>query len=289
MKKEHLNNIPDELKALDQWVLYGREKIPLTRNTGGAASTTDPKTWMPFDLAAECIYDLSIYSGIGFVFTADDPYVGIDLDNVINNQPNLPTDVAKHIEQIESTLWPYAYREISPSGNGIHYFVKGDLSSIQWTNTKWIEVYDQGRFFTMTGDEGTGTIMNAQPQLKALFHTPLPRMPKRRMIKSNTTLAQLINQWNVPVYEERQVKMMGKECTGYTVQCPWQDGHSTKNRQRDAIIAEDNEGRRYFHCFHASCSGRHWRDFKALYDPQTKEVAHKVLSNPNHDWIGDLM
>ena len=288
METIKLQNIPEELKVLDQWVIYNQEKIPLTKrvsmNKGFAASSTDPSTWMRF---AEAVNFMSTFRncGLGFVFSEKDPYVGIDLDKSLTHNPP-PTDIAK----IDSTLWPYAYKEISPSGQGVHYFVKGDMTHINWTNKKTsqysIEVYDRGRYFTMTGKDGSGEIMWAQSQLESLFHTPMPRR-KRPTFKSNTTLRQLIQNWGIEIWEEREVKMQGSTCTGYTVKCPWQHGHSTKNRDRDAIIAEDTEGRRYFHCFHASCSDRHWRDFKALYDPRTKEIAQNI--HTNRDWIGNLM
>lgn len=282
--KIHLSNIPKELKQLKQWVIYNQEKVPLTR--GGPASSTDPNTWLSY---SDAVNLMSSYNdcGLGFVFSKDDPYVGIDLDKCLDTA-SLPPTVASFVQLISDTLWPYSYREISPSGRGIHYFVKGDLSTIRWTNQKHIEVYDQGRYFTMTGRDGAGDILPAQSQLRELFHTPQPK-PKRKPLKASIPLRSLIHRWNIDVWEEREVKMNGETCTGYTVQCPWQAGHSTKNAARDAIIAEDAEGRRYFHCFHASCAGRHWRDFRELYDPKTKEIAQSLRTKPNHDWIGEQM
>ena len=275
-----IRNIPEELRQLKQWVIHNKDKVPFTK--GGTASSTDPSTWLSFGDAVNLLSSYDEF-GLGFVFSEEDPYVGIDLDKCLITQPPRH-DVAR----IADTLWAYAYHEKSPSGNGLHYFVKGGLNNIEWTNTKHIEVYDRGRYFTMTGKEGSGEIRWAQAQLEDLFHQPKPK-PKRKLMKASMPLSTMINKWGIEVWEQREVKMNGATCTGYTLQCPWQSGHSTKNNNRDAIIAEDSEGRRYFHCFHASCAGYHWRDFRELYDPKTKNVAQTLRTKPDHDWIGDLM
>lgn len=267
MKNNDYTNIPTELKLLDQWVIHNEKKVPLTQN--GYASTNNPQTWLTFPDAMSLLTRNTHY-GLGFVFSPDDPYIGIDLDNCINN--NTWTHTAT---KIHSALKDTAYCEISPSGHGLHLIVKGDLTPIQWTNTKEIEIYSQGRYFTMTGI-GTGTIGEAQTQLKRLFHKPAPTQthnPQHTrphpILKSKTPLRDLIQQWGVNIWEEREVEMASQRCDAFIIKCPWQSGHSTPNRQRDTLIAEDSEGRRYFHCFHASCSHRSWRDFRTLYDVNT--------------------
>ena len=53
-------------------------KIPY--QPGGAlASSTDSATWSTFD-DVRAAYEAGGFDGVGFVFTADDPFVGIDLD-----------------------------------------------------------------------------------------------------------------------------------------------------------------------------------------------------------------
>jgi len=74
-----LENIPDELKARPQWVTH-KKKIPFNPRTGKAADTTDPATWGTFDEAYQAAQRRH-HAGIGYVFSPDDPYVGIDLDD----------------------------------------------------------------------------------------------------------------------------------------------------------------------------------------------------------------
>ena len=95
-----------------------RPSCPLAARTGSPASTADSSTWGTFERVA----DFRGADGIGFVFTEDDPYVGIDLDDCRDPDTGELTDLANSIvEQLDS------YTEISPSGTGIHIIVRGVL------------------------------------------------------------------------------------------------------------------------------------------------------------------
>jgi|GEM_PF-5453236 len=140
-----VENIPLELKTYKQWVLYkitaDKRKLPLSI-TGKSASTTDPNDWSSFD---DCLnaYTEGGYDGLGFVFTKADPFCGVDLDHcIVNNKFNQET--LKIINNLKS------YTEISPSGDGLHIIAKAKLSG-SGINTKEVEIYDQGRYFTITG------------------------------------------------------------------------------------------------------------------------------------------
>ena len=82
------NSIPQELKALPQWVCWipGKPrpdgkipKIPTNPHTGKAAKVNDSTTWGTFDQAYQYFLTHENIQGVGFVFT--DGYVGIDLDH----------------------------------------------------------------------------------------------------------------------------------------------------------------------------------------------------------------
>src|SRR5271169_6290884 len=80
--------VPDSLVELDQFIVWQYEqrdggkptKVPYQVN-GSRASSTDPKTWCSFDTALKTWQqsDPPRWSGIGFVFSATDPFFGIDL------------------------------------------------------------------------------------------------------------------------------------------------------------------------------------------------------------------
>ena len=73
------DNIPEELKNLNQWVCaWDRSKIPMKSWENEAASSTNPETWSDFETALESV-NQGHYDYCGFVF-ADNGYVGIDID-----------------------------------------------------------------------------------------------------------------------------------------------------------------------------------------------------------------
>lgn len=81
---------PSHLKDYNQWILWKLEQkgegkpkeVPYSSN-GGPAKTNDPETWTSFDEAFESYKESTgVYSGLGFVFTKEDPFIGFDWDHV---------------------------------------------------------------------------------------------------------------------------------------------------------------------------------------------------------------
>jgi len=151
----HVENIPEELKYLAQWVVWRSEtrndkatKIPYQLD-GKPASVTDPEHWATF---AEIYWAEPVgFSGVGFVFTKDDPYVGIDLDNCRDPGTGEITDWGLDI--IGSFQ---SYTEVSPSMCGVKIWAKGELPiNESGKRKKWksgaVEMYQHSRFFTVTG------------------------------------------------------------------------------------------------------------------------------------------
>ncbi len=145
-------NVPKKLIEYDQWVCWLGEKkdngkldkIPINPHTGGKAKTNDPSTWGTFEQAHTYYNHHKGITGIGFVFTEEDPFVGIDLDDSIKDG-QVESWAKKILQDFNS------YAEVSPSGKGIKIFVKGQLLNGA-VKTKHIEMYDRGRFFTVTGE-----------------------------------------------------------------------------------------------------------------------------------------
>lgn len=152
--------IPDELKELPQWCCFeliwdekrGKyTKIPMNAFTGEKAKSNDETTWATFEVARDAVSKFKL-SGIGFFFKA--PYVGIDIDNVAeeidryksgDHQDNI---VSEFIDMMGS------YSEYSPSGNGIHIIVRGELPK-EGRRKGNVEMYSSGRFFTITGNSAS--------------------------------------------------------------------------------------------------------------------------------------
>lgn len=151
----HTESVPACLRSVKQWVCWRYEqrsdsgkptKIPVTIG-GHGASSTDPSDWYSYEDVCEASHK---FDGIGFVFTAEDPYLGIDLDDCLAG----PGELKRWAEPIMSEL-DGSYSEISPSGNGIKVICQAvnPLPSGRKVAIEdgWLEMYDRGRFFTVTG------------------------------------------------------------------------------------------------------------------------------------------
>ena len=109
--------IPANLKARDQWMCWryqsGR-KMPVDAKTGNAGKSNDPDTWATFEVAAERMESDASLSGIAFVFTADDPFTGVDLDSCRDPKTGQLANWASEIVNAFDS-----YCEVSPSGSGV--------------------------------------------------------------------------------------------------------------------------------------------------------------------------
>jgi hypothetical protein len=165
---EETQNIRD----LRQWLCWRIEeregkptKVPYSPLTGEKASTTNPETWAGYSEAVEAHREHG-NGGIGFVFSEDDPFCGVDLDGCLNPEAGEIEGWAQEIiEELDS------YTEISPSGKGVHVLVKATLP--EGRNRKGrFEAYDRGRYFTVTGKHlpvSPQTIENRQEELRAVL------------------------------------------------------------------------------------------------------------------------
>mgnify|MGYP000014225589 FL=1 len=158
-----LSNIPIELRELRQWVCWRRlqrgnktTKSPIQPG-GGFAKSNDPSTWTSFE-AAKAAMEAGEADGVGIMFAAG--LCGVDIDDCI--QDGIPSAMAL---DIVDRLGSYA--EISPSGTGIHILGFGSLPPGGRRNdTIGLEMYDSGRYFTVTGNPICGPDGKPYPLLE---------------------------------------------------------------------------------------------------------------------------
>jgi hypothetical protein len=171
--------VPQPLRDLPQWVVWRYEKahgkptkVPYDPTFGRAASTVDRKSWGAYEQACQSAR-AGQYDGIGFVFSPDDPYCGIDLDDCLDEQGRFIW--GRDIVEAFPT-----YAEVSPSGRGVKLFFIGrkpdnapcKINGQGPDKQAHIEVYDRWRFFTVTGNvlEGApGELRDCQDALNALY------------------------------------------------------------------------------------------------------------------------
>lgn len=186
-------HIPQALKATPSWICWMAkpngervEKIPVCATTLQHASSTDPGTWTTYEKAKH-VAEKHAGLGLGFVFQRDAGIVGIDLDKCRDASTGVMEPWAHDIVRGLNS-----YTEVSPSGEGVHTYVSGVLPPGRRKKGR-VEVYETGRFFTMTGRHLPGTpltVEDRQPQL-AEFHAehladPVPERPAQPMTRTAT-------------------------------------------------------------------------------------------------------
>ena len=156
--------VPQLLKDIPNWVCWRLErrngeltKIPYHPVTGRNAKADNPTTWGTFEQAVKAATRHgNKYHGIGFEF-GETPYEGIDFDGLLG---------------ADRSADPYAlailaaagnpYCEVSPSKTGFHGIVEGHLpagakNKFILKDHYGIEIYDTGRYFTMSGEHFSGS------------------------------------------------------------------------------------------------------------------------------------
>jgi len=162
------DSLPDEVTEREQWVCWrvqergGTEtKVPINPHTGSFGSATNPDSWASFEIAREYATE-GAAEGLGFVFTEDDPLVGVDLDTCrVPETGTLSEDATEIVERLAS------YTEVSPSGTGVHVLALGRLPGDR-NRKDWVEMYDDARFFTVTGDHLDGTPVTVESRTPAI-------------------------------------------------------------------------------------------------------------------------
>lgn len=168
------NNIPQELRDLNQWVLWklelvdGRQtKVPYSTK-GYKASIQNPATWSSFAEVMQAGPSIQA-SGIGLVLTANDPYSGIDIDNKPEN-PASPAEQLVHQKILEA--FP-SYTERSVGGHGYHIIVRGKVP--RGSDRGHVGIYSIDRYLTFTGQVvRNAPILDCQATLDILYREMQP-------------------------------------------------------------------------------------------------------------------
>jgi len=145
---------PKSLRERKQWLNWKNvngNKIPMAKD-GSPGKSNDPSTWSTYQSAVRVA---NKFDGIAFVFSEDDPFCGIDLDNCLGEDGNLLEWAIPFVTKFSEV----AYGEISPSGKGIKFITRGTkpkgsrcVHVVNAELKQQVEVYDNKRFWTITGD-----------------------------------------------------------------------------------------------------------------------------------------
>jgi hypothetical protein len=174
--------IPPSLAAYPQFILYtvapsatrpGKtDKFPVHPVTGVTYNAHDPVVWLSASDATR-VYDPQRHAGIGFVFTTNDPFFFLDIDDAL--QPDNTWSLAA--QQI-CQFMQGCFIEVSLSGAGLHIIGSGvptDHRCKYKTPELDIDLYTEGRFVALTGYHAAGDPGHvAQPQLDWLIQNYFP-------------------------------------------------------------------------------------------------------------------
>jgi putative DNA primase/helicase len=237
-------SIPQELKDLRQWIVWKLEigkderltKVPYRIDIPGAhASTTNPKSWTTFKNAVFTIENENGYNGIGFVFTENDPYIGIDFDKCIEKETGL---VYPSIEQDILSL--NSYTEVSQSGSGIHVIGKGINPDPEGKGSKKgnFEMYSKERYFAITGNiyQDFSSVVNDIPftHLDTLYKKYLLNLSKETKPK---TIQEFKARNSLFLGDEEIISICEKASNSTKFNSLWRGNTSGYSSQSEAELA----------------------------------------------------
>jgi hypothetical protein len=147
--------------------------------------------------------------GVGFTFTANDPFYFVDVDGCLQ-----PDGQWSPIVHELCGLLPGAAMEISQSGRGLHMFGTGDAGPTELrrkkdnTKLKLFDLYTEGRFVALTGTAAQGNaLVDHTPGLRALVEKYLRKTSAADDAPDGWTSAPDPT-WNGPVDDEELLRRM---------------------------------------------------------------------------------
>jgi hypothetical protein len=283
--------IPEELKDRPQWVNWagiwsedrGKLSKPPMTASGRNASSTDEKAWTTFQESISALGREGVYvdnsgkrhhvtlDGVGLAGLGRTPYTGIDLDHCINPETGEINPAARKIVEAFDS-----YTEITPSGDGLRIWIEAEKPS-GWSANRAgetdIEVYDKGRFFTVTGRRLEGTPRTIEARQDALdafmveYAPPALRKPVKVAYNGSgdhrIELEDRLQDFGVPIIGS--INDASSE-RAYGIICPWVHEH-TGGDSSGTRVGQYPSGATWFRCSHAHCDGRRWEHFREHFEP----------------------
>lgn len=128
------------------------DKLPCDFRTGDVVTAHDPQYWTTAQTAINAAATLGDSYGLGFVFTSNDPFWFIDIDNCLTDA-NEWSPVAQQL----CGHFTGAACEVSRSGTGLHLFGTGNPGPHRSRAGAYgVEFYTEGRFVALTGHGAIG-------------------------------------------------------------------------------------------------------------------------------------
>ena len=121
----HHDHVPTGIRSRASWCGWRNEtrdgkptKVPINPHNGRRAKTNDLTTSSDYETALAAVEKYGL-TGVGYVFSADDPFAGIDIDDCRDPETGVIAPWAQEIIDALPTYW-----EVSPSGTGVKGWVE---------------------------------------------------------------------------------------------------------------------------------------------------------------------
>jgi primase-polymerase (primpol)-like protein len=197
-----MHQLPDALAPFAQFAQFilwrlapdGKNKLPIDYRTGRKTSkglgAHDPAIWLPADLAFQWAAHWGPDYGVAFVFTENDPFFFLDIDDCRD------PDTGEYSETAwEMLRWfDGAAVEVSQSGRGLHVFGVGTCPPHCCKHVGLgLELYTNARFVALTG---TGAIGRADFDCSASLGQMVPYyFPKKQPGTIDDWTTEPVSQW----------------------------------------------------------------------------------------------
>ena len=178
-----MQQLPEPLQALaayPQFILWKladrngkRVKLPIDYRTAQVGDAHNAAAWMSAEQALATLHGYGEGYGLGFVFTASDPFFFLDIDHCLEPDGRNWSALALGLCQRLAG----AAVEVSQSASGLHIIGMGAVPAHSCKNVALgLELYTEGRFVALTGTNATGSAASdhtsALPALVADYFAP---------------------------------------------------------------------------------------------------------------------
>lgn len=224
-----MNEFPAKLLNMPRWVCWQRQpdpkhpdkprKVPMAADGKGCAKSNAPKTWGSY-AQAEKTCATRKYDGLGFML--GDGIFGVDIDHCMED--GKPSTFAQEIMRRLPT-----YTEISPSGTGLHLLAEGTLpDGNQGRRCGALELYGQGRYFTVTGQRvgEQADLCEGTEAAAEIIQEFINRQPEQR---NPTQPVNMLGMDNAKLLQKMESSKQGPQFTAL-----WRGDTSAHNRDASA-------------------------------------------------------
>lgn len=158
----------------------------------------NPEYWTTFDNALAISKILGNDYGVGFFFTADDPFFFVDIDKCGTSDGWSPValDILRY--------FPNAAIEVSQSGTGLHIFGTGNVPDHVCRNDGLgVEFYTERRFVALTGNVNGDAGVNCDTYMQAFVNTYVPPKTTTNPVEWSNTPH---DEWSGPNDDEKLIE-----------------------------------------------------------------------------------